>query len=168
MASGSGPNFLLVEDDRMDATIFQRAASKVGLTCPVHVAQNGRRALDSLRRRVPGGTIDGPVLIILDLNMPLMDGFEFLQELRADPELRDHVVFVLTTSRDPADVQRAYGFNVAGYLTKSSSYEAFVEKVDLLSRYAGLVDLPQEAARARYPAGPAWHAPEDSGPGAGF
>ncbi|MCA0922078.1 response regulator [Pseudooceanicola nanhaiensis] len=163
MTGGTAPNFLLVEDDRMDITIFKRAVSKVGLASPVHVANNGRGALDRLRRRTPEERVDRPLLIVLDLNMPLMDGFEFLAELRSDPDLRDHVVFVLTTSLDPGDVQRAYGFNIAGYLTKSSSYEAFVTKVRLLSCYAGSVDLPRGSA---LPLPAAWDLPGALGPGA--
>jgi len=81
-------------------------------------------------------------LIILDLKMPRMDGHEFLEELRQDPELMNTVVFVMTTSDNSEDREKAYGKNVAGYIVKSDPVGSFRRAVDLLNHYWHVVDLP--------------------------
>ncbi|MFM8917419.1 MAG: response regulator, partial [Bacteroidota bacterium] len=76
-----------------------------------------------------------PQIILLDLNMPKMNGMEFLKELRQDPELRSISVFVMTTSNDDRDRIDAYDLNVAGYILKPVSFEKFVSAVSILSSY---------------------------------
>ncbi|WP_141289365.1 response regulator, partial [Ideonella azotifigens] len=80
--------------------------------------------------------------VLLDLNMPRMDGFEFLQQLRADPALCDEVVFVLTTSDADADRVRAYHENVAGYMVKALVGPQFAKLAQLLVSYRLAVRLP--------------------------
>lgn len=140
------PGLLLVEDDTVDAMIFRRAAEKIGLDAALTIARDGAEALHLLRsdRQDPGAT-GHPALIVLDLNMPGMSGFEFLAELRQDDSLQDLVVFVLTTSRSPDDLERAYGFKVAGYLTKSPEFASFLPKLGLLDGYLRQVELPPSA-----------------------
>lgn len=137
------PCILLVEDDRMDVKIFERAAQAVALQARIEVASDGVEALSHLRA-LHRNQLEGPrpALIVLDLNMPNMTGFEFLEALRRDEGLRDHIVFVLTTSTAYADVQRAYALNVAGYLTKDSDFKDFQGKLTLLKDYLKRVDLP--------------------------
>ncbi len=132
-------NILLVEDDEVDVMNVRRAFERNNVSNPLYVAGNGIEALEMLR--------DGTVpterrLILLDLNMPKMNGIEFLQALRADPELSSAPVVVLTTSNDDQDKIDAYNLNVAGYLLKPVTFSNFCERMTTLNKYWTLVEMP--------------------------
>jgi CheY-like chemotaxis protein len=129
---------LLVEDDAVDVMNVRRAFARNKLTNPIHVAQNGLEALDILRQ----GTLPSRHLVLLDLNMPKMNGIEFLRELRADPALLATSVVVLTTSNEERDRVEAYKLNVAGYLLKPVTFPSFVDLMATLNKYWTLVELP--------------------------
>ncbi|AGP41033.1 MULTISPECIES: response regulator [Sorangium] len=132
-------NILLVEDDEVDVMNVRRAFKRNNISNPLWVAGNGVEALEMLR----SGSI--PVerrLILLDLNMPKMNGIEFLRELRADPDLVATSVVVLTTSNDDRDKVGAFNLNVAGYLLKPVTFLSFVELMAALNKYWRLVELP--------------------------
>ncbi|HTN89883.1 MULTISPECIES: response regulator [Sorangium] len=132
-------NILLVEDDEVDVMNVRRAFKRNNISNPLWVAGNGVEALEMLR----SGVI--PVerrLILLDLNMPKMNGIEFLRELRADPDLVSTSVVVLTTSNDDRDKVGAFNLNVAGYLLKPVTFLSFVELMAALNKYWRLVELP--------------------------
>ena len=132
-------NILLVEDDEVDVMNVRRAFKRNNIANPLYVAPNGVEALDALRRgEIP---LDRRI-ILLDLNMPQMNGIEFLRELRADPELRLTPVIVLTTSNDERDRVEAYNLNVAGYIVKPVTFLNFCEAMATLNRYWTLVELP--------------------------
>ena len=132
-------NILLVEDDEVDVMNVQRAFERNHLTNALYVAGNGLEALELLR----GKTIPKERrLVLLDLNMPKMNGIEFLEELRADPELAKTPVVVLTTSNDDQDKIDAYNFNVAGYLLKPVTFSSFCERMATLDKYWALVEMP--------------------------
>lgn len=132
-------NILLVEDDEIDVMNVRRAFEKNHIANPLWTAGNGIEALALLR----GDEI--PLerrLVLLDLNMPRMNGIEFLRELRADPELLATPVVVLTTSDDERDRVNAYNLNVAGYILKPVTFMSFVETMATLNKYWTLVELP--------------------------
>lgn len=132
-------NILLVEDDQVDVMNVKRAFDKNRIANPLFVANNGAEALDMLRsRQIP----DERRIVLLDLNMPRMNGLEFLRELRADAKLQSTVVVVLTTSNDERDKFEAYNLNVAGYLLKPVTFVNFVEVMAALNKYWTLVELP--------------------------
>lgn len=133
---------LLVEDDEIDAMNVQRAFKKVNIVNPVLVASNGLEALAMLRGEGVPKLNPTPKLILLDLNMPRMNGVEFLKELRADPELRPISVIVLTTSNDERDKVASYNFNVAGYVVKPVEPELFIKAMATLNMYWTLMELP--------------------------
>lgn len=135
-------NILLVDDDDVASESVERGLRKNGVDFPVFKAVDGREALDILRGLHPDQHISRPYLILLDLNMPRMNGFEFLQELRADRDLRDSVVFVLTTSNSDTDRTQAYHSNIAGYMVKSAVGPQFSKLVRLLQDYHATVVLP--------------------------
>src|SRR5690606_19839603 len=126
---------LLVEDDAIDVMNARRALKKNNLTNPIFEAQNGLEALELLR----SGTLPRRLIVLLDLNMPKMNGLEFLRVLRADPALRATSVVVLTTSSGERDKVEAYELNVAGYLVKPITFAAFVELMATLNKYWTLV-----------------------------
>ena len=132
-------NILLVEDDEVDVMNVRRAFKKNNIANPLHVASNGLEALQMLRgHEIPKDRR----LVLLDLNMPRMNGIEFLRELRADAELRAIPVVVLTTSNEEKDRVEAYNLNVAGYILKPVTLINFVETMATLNRYWTLSELP--------------------------
>ena len=135
-------SILLIEDDDVAAESVKRSLNKMGVPFPVVWAEDGLIALAVLRGQDPERHIQRPLVILLDLNMPRMNGFEFLQQLRADPALQDEVVFVLTTSDADADRTRAYHEQIAGYMVKSAVGPQFFKLAQLLLSYASAVKLP--------------------------
>lgn len=132
-------NILLVEDDDVDVMNVRRAFDKNRIANPLFVAGDGIEALEQLRSgRVPSERR----LILLDLNMPRMNGIEFLRELRNDPALRLSTVVVLTTSGDERDKIDAYNLNVAGYLLKPVTFSNFCDVMATLNKYWTLVEMP--------------------------
>jgi CheY-like chemotaxis protein len=132
-------NILLAEDDEVDVMNVRRAFEKNHMQHSLFVAGNGIEALEMLR--------DGTVpkdrrLILLDLNMPKMNGIEFLEALRADPELSSTPVVVLTTSNDDQDKIDAFNLNVAGYMLKPVTFNSFCERMATLDEYWALVEMP--------------------------
>ncbi len=138
---------LLVEDDEVDAGAVERSLRRSGLENRVVKARDGVEALERLRAAGPeGDRVTRPYLILLDLNLPRMDGVEFLGELRDDAELRDSIVFVLTTSSAETDRREAYAANVAAYVPKDRVGEHYENFVRLLETYSECVEFPPEAS----------------------
>jgi CheY-like chemotaxis protein len=135
-------HILLVDDDEVDVMNVQRAFRKNNIVNPLYIASNGLEALDLLRGQGQAA-IPGPRrLILLDLNMPKMNGLEFLRAIREDPELRPLTVVVLTTSDDERDRIEAYNLNVAGYILKPVTLAAFVEAMATLNKYWTINEFP--------------------------
>jgi CheY-like chemotaxis protein len=136
-------NILLVEDDEVDVMTVQRAFKKGNISNPLYIASNGIEALAMLRGQ-SGSSLPMPTerrVILLDLNMPKMNGLEFLQELRADPQIRQTPVVVLTTSNEEKDRVQAYNLNVAGYILKPITFGNFVELMVTLNKYWALCEM---------------------------
>jgi CheY-like chemotaxis protein len=132
-------NILLVEDDQVDVMNVKRAFDKNRIGNPLYVAEDGIRALEILRStEMPRDRR----IVLLDLNMPRMNGIEFLKALREDPALHMTPVVVLTTSDDERDKINAYDLNVAGYLLKPVTFSNFVEVMAALNKYWTLVEFP--------------------------
>jgi CheY-like chemotaxis protein len=135
--SASPLRILLVEDDEVDVMNVKRAFEKNHIVNPLYVATNGVEALALLRGDMPKDRR----LVLLDLNLPRMNGFEFLRELRSDPQLRTTPVVVLTTSNDDRDKIDAYNLNVAGSLLNPVTVSKFSELMVTLNKYWTLVEL---------------------------
>lgn len=121
----SEAGILLVEDDRVDIMTVQRAFKKNSIENPLHIARTGLEALAMLRGENCPKIDPPPGLILLDLNLPKMSGIEFLQELRADPELQNLRIIVLTSSNEPRDREAAFRYDVDDYIVKPHSFEEF-------------------------------------------
>jgi hypothetical protein len=137
-------NVLLVEDDEVDVMNVKRAFKLSNISNPLYVAGNGLEALKMLR----GTATEAPTLpnnrriVLLDINMPKMNGIEFLQELRNDENLRSTPVVVLTTSDEDQDRVEAYRLNVAGYILKPVTFTNFAEVMAALNKYWALCEIP--------------------------
>jgi CheY-like chemotaxis protein len=130
---------LIVDDDDVDVKGITRAFKKMRIANPVERVKNGAEALAALR----GPLASKPLIVLLDLNMPVMDGFEFLTELRKDAQLSATIVFVLTTSKSDEDKLAAYEKNIAGYLVKSDLGASFQKLIDLLTSYWRVIEFPE-------------------------
>jgi CheY-like chemotaxis protein len=132
---------LVIDDDDITAEMVQRALRKLGGMFTVVAAHDGREGLEILRGSSKQ-TIKRPCVILLDLNMPRMNGFEFLEAIRNDTAHKDNVIFVLTTSDADTDRSRAYHEQVAGYMIKSQVGPQFARLATLLQDYGNTVSLP--------------------------
>lgn len=130
---------LLVDDDDVDYMAVQRAMRQLRLLNPLVRARDGIEALAILTSL---DTIKGPYLILLDLNMPRMNGFEFLERIRSDASLSSSVVFMLTTSSTDEDRMKAYSHHVAGYMVKTDIKDGFNNIFNMLEGYWRIVELP--------------------------
>lgn len=135
---------LIVDDDDVAIEGVLRSFKRHKVQCSTLAAGDGREALAILQGKHPTKRISSPYIVLLDLNMPGMDGFQFLQALRADPELKRTVVFILSTSARTQDMCRAYDEQVAGYMVKSSVGPQFARLADFIGKYAGTQNLPRE------------------------
>jgi CheY-like chemotaxis protein len=136
-------NILLVEDDEVDVMKVQRAFEAGNITSPLYIAGNGLQALEMLRGKPGQPTVVPPDrrLILLDLNMPQMNGLRFLQELRADETLKHIPVVIFAASNEESDKIETYGLNVAGYIHKPTQFEEFVELLVAINNYWTLCQM---------------------------
>ena len=136
---------LLVEDDVLDAKSVERAFRLNGIQNPLHICPNGEAALEYLRERVEHSAGDEeptPRLILLDINMPVMNGIEFLVAYKGDDTLRHIPAVVLTTSNEENDRLSAYQNGIAGYIVKPVDFEAFREVIRRFARYWSVCEMP--------------------------
>lgn len=138
-------SILVIDDDHVDVRGITRAIRKQGIDNPIEVAGNGQEALDCLRGENGKEKLSWPYIILLDLNMPLMNGLEFLENIRNDSDLHDSLVFVLTTSDDDRDKAEAYKKNVAGYILKTNVGEDFINLVTMLKKFVITIRFPHKA-----------------------
>jgi CheY-like chemotaxis protein len=111
-------NILLVEDNDVDVDLLRRGLKKIDAMGNLVRAKDGQEALEILNADTDRSLLPHPFVILLDINMPRMNGHEFLSSLRSDPEIADSRVIVFTTSDNPKDVLRAYAQNAVGYVVK--------------------------------------------------
>jgi CheY-like chemotaxis protein len=130
---------LLVEDDRVDAMTLKRALKDQKVVNPLVQVTNGEEALEYLRKN---GN-QKPCLILLDLNMPKMNGVEFLKVVKADETLRKIPIIVLTTSTEEQDITESFRWGAAGYMVKSVDYKKFMETIRAINLYWSLSELPK-------------------------
>lgn len=129
---------LLVEDDRVDAMTVKRAIRQIKLNHPLVHVENGEEALEYLQ----DDDNEKPWIILLDLNMPKMNGIEFLQVAKAKEALRTIPVVVLTTSKEQQDRIESFTFGVAGYMIKPVDYKQFVTMMEAIKMYWTLSEQP--------------------------
>jgi CheY-like chemotaxis protein len=132
-------NILLVEDDTLDILDIQRTMDKMNILHRMHVARNGEEAVDFLQHQDPDDPTTSPDVVLLDMNMPKMNGLEFLASLRANQVWKDLKVFVVTTSEEKVDKEAAQKLGISGYIVKPlklnnpSSMDSFHLMIDLMN-----------------------------------
>jgi CheY-like chemotaxis protein len=137
---------LLAEDDDGHAYLIQQNMQDAGLANRVVHVRDGQEALDYIHcTGAYGGRLQGgPLLLLLDINMPRVDGVEVLRRLKADPKTDELPVIVLTTTDDPREVKRCYELGCSSYVTKPVEYDKFVEAIRRLGLFLAIVKVPRE------------------------
>jgi CheY-like chemotaxis protein len=133
---------VLIDDDEVDVEAVVRSFRLHGLPNPITVFRNGAEAIQAMRGRFGSELTAAPFLVLLDLNMPMMNGIEFLDAIRSDPNLRRTIVFALTTSDTDEDRSAAYERHVAGYLVKSQLGVSYQALTQMLDNYWRIVEFP--------------------------
>ncbi len=141
-ALGRPVELLLVDDDIVDIMAVTRALKRLDVSLPLTTAKNGVEALDCLRGANGRDKLSWPFVILLDLNMPVMNGIALLEELRNDPMLCHSIVFVMSTSDANIDRSTAYSHNVAGYIVKTGATGVFHNAIEMVARFCTTVALP--------------------------
>ena len=132
-------NILVVEDDEIDVKALLRAFKNLKIANPVTVAKDGIEGWEAIQ------DLPRPYLLILDINMPRVNGIELLEKIRASEKFHDSIVFMLTTSTDDQDKFEAYKLNVAGYMLKSDMGASFIRAIEMVERYWKVVEFPVAA-----------------------
>ncbi len=137
---------LLAEDDDGHASLIQRNLKRAGVVNTVVHVKDGQEVLDYLHRQgaYAGRPTVGRLLLLLDINMPRIDGVEVLRQVKADPATVKLPVIMLTTTDDPREVGRCYQYGCSVYVTKPVQYDQFAEAVQRLGLFLDFVKLPQE------------------------
>jgi CheY-like chemotaxis protein len=131
---------LLVEDNPMDLDLTRRAFARRKLANPLDVARDGQEVLDRIPRWEAGEPL--PLVILLDLKLPRVDGLEVLRRLRTHPVTRDLPVVVLTSSSEDRDIETAYRLCANSYIVKPVNFEAFMEVAAQIELYWCLLNQP--------------------------
>jgi len=135
---------LLVEDDPGDVLMTREALADGQVSNTLHVVSDGIAAMDFLHKRGEHAEAPTPDLMLLDLNLPRMDGREVLAAVKGDPELRQIPIVVLTTSESEEDVLRSYELHANAYVTKPVDFDRFIEVVRQIDEFfVGIVRLPR-------------------------
>ena len=132
---------LLVEDDPGHAVLIRKSLKRTGFANEIRHVENGRQALDYLNNVADEG--DRPALVLLDLNMPEMDGYTTLEHIRADARLRDLPVIILTTTSEPYEVERCYKLGCNAFVNKPIDYVEFTEAIRKLGLFLSIVQVPE-------------------------
>jgi len=130
---------LLVEDDLVDVMTVQRALEDLNVPNKLVHAADGQKALEY----VTNENNERPYVILLDLNMPRMNGFEFLRIVKADSALKKIPVIALTTSKNKEDIAQSFELGVAGYIVKPIDYEEFRGAISIIDSYWTLSEVPE-------------------------
>ncbi len=137
---------LLVEDNPMDIDLTLRAFARHKLTNPILVARDGDEALQYVLQWEGGAPL--PLLILLDLKLPKVDGLDVLRQIKAHPRFRTLPVVILTTSHDDRDVETAYRLGANSYIVKPVDFDRFMEVAAQLERYWLTLNTPPRKFQA--------------------
>ncbi|RZV42762.1 MAG: response regulator [Acidimicrobiales bacterium] len=135
-------SLLVVDDDEVDREMMVRGLTKSGIDHHIRTARDGVEAMEILHGQNGNPRLHAPFLVVLDLNMPRMDGHEFLETLRLTPMLAETPVFIVTTSDHEDDIRAAYGQGVAGYIVKDRAGSNYSRLIEMLQAYWRIVEFP--------------------------
>jgi len=138
-------DILLVEDDEGHALLIQESLRRYGVVNKIHTMTDGQMALDYVFRQgefAQKQNVPLPGLILLDLNLPKVDGFEVLRQVKENEELKSIPVMILTSTEDQREIDRSYQLGANNYITKPIDYQEFQEKVRHLGLFLEIISYP--------------------------
>jgi CheY-like chemotaxis protein len=140
---------VLVEDDDGHANLVERNLKRAGLSNGVERLKDGQEALDFVRGNgtFAGKNVHRPLLLLLDIKMPRVDGVEVLRQLKSDPRTASVPVIMLTTTDDPREIERCYELGCSVYITKPVEYQGLVEAIKRLGLFLQVVRVPENGHR---------------------
>jgi CheY-like chemotaxis protein len=134
---------VMIEDDEGHARLIEKNIRRAGIFNTLRHFTDGVSALDFLMKAPEGPKINGPALILLDLNLPDMNGVDILAKIKADAHLKRTPVVVLTTTDDKTEIQRCYDLGCNVYITKPVNYEAFADAIRQLGLFLSVIKVPE-------------------------
>ncbi len=137
---------VMIEDDEGHARLIEKNIRRAGISNAITHFTDGGSALDYLFNHADGPALNGPALILLDLNLPDMSGTSILERVKGDDKLRRTPVVVLTTTDDKTEIQRCYDLGCNVYITKPVNYENFADAIRQLGLFLSVIQVPETGA----------------------
>jgi len=134
---------VMVEDDEGHARLIEKNIRRAGISNAIRHFLDGTSALEYLTRHQDGPALNGPALILLDLNLPDMHGADILAKIKSDERLKRTPVVVLTTTDDKVEIQRCYDLGCNVYITKPVNYESFAQAIRQLGLFLSVIQVPE-------------------------
>ena len=135
-------NIVMIEDDEGHARLIEKNIRRAGISNGLCHFVTGNEALEYLFNHPEGPALNGPALVLLDLNLPDMSGIDILQKIKADDNLKRTPVVVLTTTDDKVEIQRCYDLGCNVYITKPVDYAAFADAIRQLGLFLSVIQVP--------------------------
>ncbi len=136
-------NIIMIEDDEGHARLIERNIRRAGISNTIHHFTDGTSALDFIFNGSDGPVLNGPAMVLLDLNLPDMSGTDILARIKSVDKLRRTPVIVLTTTDDKVEIQRCYDLGCNVYITKPVNYEAFADAIRQLGLFLSVIQVPE-------------------------
>ncbi|WP_174274430.1 response regulator [Sphingomonas bacterium] len=136
-------NIIMIEDDEGHARLIEKNIRRAGIFNPIRHFTDGTSALTYLFEDADGPALNGPALVLLDLNLPDMSGTDILAKIKGDGPLKRTPVVVLTTTDDKVEIQRCYDLGCNVYITKPVNYESFADAIRQLGLFLSVIQVPE-------------------------
>jgi CheY-like chemotaxis protein len=134
---------VMIEDDEGHARLIEKNIRRAGISNEIRHFVDGTSALDYLINAQEGPAFNGPVMVLLDLNLPDMSGTTILEKIKSDPKLHRTPVVVLTTTDDKVEIQRCYDLGCNVYITKPVNYESFADAIRQLGLFLAVIQVTE-------------------------
>jgi len=136
-------NIIMIEDDEGHARLIERNIRRAGISNTIHHFTDGTSALEFIFKGADGPIVNGPAMVLLDLNLPDMSGTDILARIKSVDKLKRTPVVVLTTTDDKVEIQRCYDLGCNVYITKPVNYEAFADAIRQLGLFLAVIQVPE-------------------------
>jgi CheY-like chemotaxis protein len=146
MSEHQSVTIVMIEDDEGHARLIERNIRRAGINNEIRHFLDGTSAVDYLTTHSHGPALNGPALVLLDLNLPDMSGTDILAKIKSDDRLKRTPVVVLTTTDDKTEIQRCYDLGCNVYITKPVNYDAFADAIRQLGLFLSVIQVPEVEA----------------------